>query len=229
MKIFITGGSGNLGKELKKIIPNTYQVCSPTKTECDILVPSILKYYIEDYNPDIILHLAAFVDTVGCEENKEKAIDTNIIGTTNLVKSCLDIKCKFVYVSSEYVFKGDKGNYSVNDKQNPINVYGKTKSASEYIVSILSNYQIIRAPFIKTKYPEVYTNQYCSRYFIEDVAARIFDNIINNNDKIIHIANEKKSLYNHYLDKGLSPCPIEIPKNMEHITPKDTSLINNSI
>ena len=44
MKIFITGGSGNLGKELKKIIPNTYQVCSPTKTECDILVPSILKY-----------------------------------------------------------------------------------------------------------------------------------------------------------------------------------------
>ena len=69
MKIFITGGSGNLGKELKKIIPNTYQVCSPTKTECDILVPSILKYYIEDYNPDIILHLAAFVDTVGCEES----------------------------------------------------------------------------------------------------------------------------------------------------------------
>ena len=87
----------------------------------------------------------------------------------------------------------------------------------------------MRAPFIKTKYPEVYTNQYCSRYFIEDVAVRIFNNIINNNDKIIHIANEKKSLYNHYLDKGLSPHPIEIPKNMEHITPKDTSLINNSI
>ena len=229
MKIFITGGSGNLGKELKKIIPDTYQVYSPTQNECNILSPSDLKHYIKTYSPDIVLHLAAFVDTVGCEENIEKAIDTNIIGTINLVKSCLDIKCKFIYVSSEYVFKGDKGNYSVNDKQNPINVYGKTKSASEYIVSILSNYQIIRAPFIKTKYPKVYTNQYCSRYFIEDVAERIFDNIINNNDKIIHIANEKKSLYDHYLDRGLNPHPIEIPKNMEHITPKDTSLINNSI
>ena len=47
MKIFITGGSGNLGKELKKIIPNTYQVYSPTKDECDILLPSDIKHNIE--------------------------------------------------------------------------------------------------------------------------------------------------------------------------------------
>ena len=229
MKIFITGGSGNLGKELKKVIPDTYQIVSPTKDDCDILELHEVESAITNCNPDIVLHLAAFVDTVGCEKDKIKAIDTNITGTINLVKSCLKIECKFIYVSSEYVFKGNKGNYSVKDKQNPINVYGKTKSASEYIVSILSNYQIIRAPFIKTKYPKVYTNQYCSRYFIEDAAQKIFDNIINNNDKIIHIANDKKSLYDHYLDKGLSPHPITIPKNMEQITPKDTSLINNSI
>ena len=229
MKIFITGGSGNLGKELKKIIPNTYQIISPTKDECNILKLHEVKNIIKTHNPDIVLHLAAFVDTVGCEENILKAIDTNIIGTINLVKSCLDLKCKFVYVSSEYVFKGDKGNYSINDRLNPINVYGKTKSASEYIISILPNYQIIRAPFIKTKYPKVYTNQYCSRYFIEDVVSKIFNNIISNPNDIVHIANDRKSLYNHYLDKDLNPLPIEIPDNMENITPKDTSLINNSI
>ena len=229
MKIFITGGSGNLGKELIKIIPNNYQIISPTRSECDILDLSKLNKTIQYHNPDIVLHLAAFVDTVGCEQNINKAIDNNIIGTINIVKSCLGLKCKFVYVSSEYVFKGDKGNYTINDKQNPINVYGKTKSASEYIISILPNYQIIRAPFIKTQYPKVYTNQYCSRYFIKDIVKKIFDNIINNSDEIVHIANDRKSLYNHYLDKGLNPTPIKIPKNIETITPKDTSLINNSI
>jgi len=229
MKIFITGGSGNLGKELKKVIPNTYQIVSPTRVECDIENFQEIQNEILKSKPDIVLHLAGFVDIIGCEDNITKAIDTNVIGTINVVKSCLNLKCKLVYVSSEYVFKGDKGNYSINDKLNPINIYGKTKSASEHIISILPNYQIIRAPFIKTKYPKVYTNQYCSRYFIEDIAEKIFNNIINNKNNIVHIANDRKSLYNHYLDKNLNPLPIEIPDNMKNITPKDTSLINNSI
>ena len=229
MKIFIIGGSGNLGVELIKIIPKMYQVISPTRDECDIENLDDIQNSIRDNSPDIVLHLAGFVDIVGCESNTNKAIDINILGTINIVKSCLNLQCKLVYISSEYVFKGDKGNYSVNDKLDPINVYGKTKAASEYIVSILPNYQIIRSPFIKTKYPEVYTDQFCSRYFIEDIASKIFNNIISNPDNMVHISNERKSLYDHYLDKNLNPIPIQIPSNIINITPRDTSLINNSI
>ena len=63
----------------------------------------------------------------------------------------------------------------------------------------------------------------------KDVIDKIIDNIINNDSSIVHIANEKKSLYEHYISKGLNPEPIEIPKEMENLIPKDTSLINNSI
>lgn len=229
MKVFITGGSGNLGKELIKTIPSSYKIIAPTKQECNLLDLDTTNKLIKFHKPNLVIHLAAFVDTLGCELNIDKAIDNNIIGTINLVKSCLELDCKFVYISSEYIFRGDKGNYTINDRLNPTNVYGKTKASAEYIVSILDNYQIIRAPFIKKQYDKVFTNQFCSRYFLEDVIDKIIDNIINNDSSIVHIANEKKSLYGHYISKGLNPEPIEIPKEMENLIPKDTSLINNSI
>jgi dTDP-4-dehydrorhamnose reductase len=229
MKIFVTGGSGNLGKELINVIPSNYEVISPTRQECDLLDSNVINKLINFHKPNLVIHLAAFVDTLGCELDINRAIDNNIIGTINIVRSCLKLDCKFVYVSSEYIFEGNKGNYTIDDKPNPINVYGKTKASAEYIVSILPNYQIIRAPFIKVKYPKVYTNQYCSRYFIEDVIERIFNNILNNPNKIVHIANARKSLYEHYQDKNLNPDPITIPNKLLHITPIDTSLIDNSI
>ena len=43
----------------------------------------------------------------------------------------------------------------------------KPNTASEYIVSILLDYQIIRVPFIRQVYPKVFINQYCSRYFLD--------------------------------------------------------------
>ena len=123
---------------------------------------------LKEYNPDIIIHTAAYVDTIGCEKNKDKAIDLNILGVVNLVK-CIPSKTKFVYISSEYVFSGNKGLYSIEDRLDPINIYGKTKSAAEYITSILDNHQIIRVPFIKKIHKNVFENQFCSRYFIEEV------------------------------------------------------------
>ena len=229
MKVFVTGGSGNLGKEIVKVISNSYEVIAPTRQECNLLDLETIDNLIKFHKPNLVIHLAAFVDTLGCELNINRAIDNNIIGTINLVKSCLELNCKFVYISSEYIFKGDKGNYTVNDRLNPTNVYGKTKASAEYIVSILNNYQIIRAPFIKKQYDKVFINQFCTRYFLEDVIDKIIDNIINNDSSIVHIANEKKSLYDHYITKGLNPEPIEIPEAMENLIPKDVSLINSSI
>jgi dTDP-D-glucose 4,6-dehydratase len=228
-KVFITGGDGALGKALKVHMGSNFEVLAPNKIECDVLNPLQLESLITQFSPDIVIHLAAFVDTFGCENDIAKALDVNVIGTINIVKVCSKINCKFVYVSSEYVFGGEKGSYSVKDRLDPINVYGKTKSASEYIVSILPNYQIIRAPFIRKIYPKVFTDQYCSRYFIDEVLDKIIDNILYNSDNIIHIASERTSLYELYKKKGIKAEPITMPENQLGIIPKDTSLINNSI
>jgi len=229
MKIFVTGGSGHLGKVLVDYLKKDHDILAPNSKECNILNTSTLFKIIKDFNPDIVIHLAAFVDTFGCEEEIEKTLDINVIGTVNIVKICSNLNCKFIYISSEYVFGGNKGNYTIDDKLDPINVYGKTKSAAEYIVSVLPNYQIIRAPFIRQIYPKVFTDQYCSRYFLNEIIEKISNNIFNNPDKLIHIASKRMSLHELYIKYGIEAKPIIMPKEQIGIIPKDTSLINNSI
>jgi dTDP-4-dehydrorhamnose reductase len=227
MKIFVTGGSGHLGKVLVDYLQKDHDMLAPNSKECNILNTYSLYKTIKDFNPDIVIHLAAFVDTFGCEERKIDALDTNVLGTLNMVEACMTFDCKFIYISSEYVFGGSKGNYTTDDRLDPINVYGKTKAAAEYIVSVLPNYQIIRAPFIRQVYPKVFTDQYCSRYFLDEVVEKISNNILNNPDKLVHIASERMSLYDLYIKHGIEAEPITMPENQ--LIPKDTSLINNSI
>jgi dTDP-4-dehydrorhamnose reductase len=227
MRIFVTGGNGHLGKVLVDYLQKDHDVLAPNSKECNILNTYSLYKTIKDFNPNIVIHLAAFVDTFGCEERRIDALDINVLGTLNMVEACMYLDCKFIYISSEYVFGGDKGNYTVNDRLDPINVYGKTKAAAEYIVSVLSNYQIIRAPFIRQVYPKVFTDQYCSRYFLDEVVEKISNNIFNNEDKLVHIASERMSLYELYIKHRIEAEPTIMPEN--HLIPKDTSLVNNSI
>ena len=142
----------------------------------------------------------------------------------NIVKSCSEVRCKLVYMSSEYVFSGNKGNYSTEDKLDPINVYGKTKAASEYIVSTYTNHTIIRAAFIRTIHPKALTDQYSTRFFLEDLVKPLAQAIQNEARELIHIVNKKMSIYELYKSKKISADPI-IRADISAIIPKDTSLI----
>ena len=104
MKVLVTGGSGHLGKVLVDYLKNNHDVFAPNSKDCNILNTYSLFKTIKDFNPNIVIHLAAFVDTFGCEKHKNDALDINVLGTLNMVEACMYLDCKFVYISSEYVF-----------------------------------------------------------------------------------------------------------------------------
>ena len=139
-KILITGAFGQLGTSLCKVLSNESilaagrVIISTKKYKCielDITNQRKVAEIISNYKPDIIIHLAAMTDVDGCEKTPEIAFDVNVKATENLLTSFTG---KFIYISTDYVFDGEKGPYFEDDKVNPMSVYGKTKLYGENLV-----------------------------------------------------------------------------------------------
>ncbi|MEM3399506.1 MAG: dTDP-4-dehydrorhamnose reductase [Candidatus Micrarchaeia archaeon] len=99
---------------------------------------------ISKLEPEVVVHSAAMIGVDECEKEKEEAYAINVVGTQNVADACRKVDAKLIYVSTDYVFDGRKGNYVEEDEPNPINYYGKTKLEGERIVSKLDDYAIVR-------------------------------------------------------------------------------------
>lgn len=155
-KVIITGGSGMLGMSLVYSLGGEFDVFASYRTNhiemkrarfipLDITIKNEVFRVIEKINPDLVIHTAALTNVDFCEDNPEKAREVNICGTKNISEACAKSNAKMIYISTDYVFDGVKGNYSEKDDLNPINWYGKTKLEGEGEVKKLTNdYLIVR-------------------------------------------------------------------------------------
>ena len=69
-------------------------------------------------------------------ENIEKSIKINIIGTSNLVLECEKLNIKIIYFSTNYVYPGKKGNYKETSPLLPVNNYAWSKMGGECAVQM---------------------------------------------------------------------------------------------
>ena len=222
MRILLTGGTGNLGSEIKKHI----SCYAPTSDELDITnLQSCLKA-CEKYIPNIVIHCAGYVNSAEAEIEKDLCWSVNVVGTENMVEAFPF--SRFIYISSDYVFDGEKGNYTEEDIPNPINFYGLTKLIAETIVKKHENSLILRAPFRNNppwRFPKAFTDQYTSCSFVKDRAKDIVD-VINNFPftGILHIGGPRRSIYE--MAKEASPDIGEMKRSEFPAVriPRDTSL-----
>lgn len=194
MTILITGVSGSLGSELKKIYPDSI---SPTHEDFDICDPSSVKRIFNNQKIDTLIHTAALTTVRGCEENKSQAMQINVQGTKNLVNE-LKISnplAKFVYISTACVFDGYSEMYVEKSIPYPKNFYSLTKLLGEYVVNELKNSLIIRTNFVAKKkwpYPKAFTDRYGTYLFANQVAVGIKDTVDADKQGVIHIVGNKK-------------------------------------
>jgi dTDP-4-dehydrorhamnose reductase len=86
--------------------------------------------------PEVVFHLAARTDVDGCEDDLSGATAVNFQGTWAVALGAEELRCKIVYVSTDYVFDGKSDRpYREGDTPNPISVYGKTKLMGENAVT----------------------------------------------------------------------------------------------
>ena len=226
--ILLTGGSGLFGtiflKKNKKIKKNIH---SPSSSVLDITNKKNTTLYLKKYKPKLIIHAAALVGIKYCEKNKLLCKKINVDGTKNVVLYAKKNNVRLIYISTDYVFDGRKGNYSENDLPNPQSIYGKSKLSAEKIVKLLNNYLIIRTSFYSTtkwKYKEAFIDQYTSRINIEELVSRINKIIFTKFTGLIHIAGKRQSLYTiaKIIDKKIKP--ISLKNYKDHKIPRDISL-----
>jgi len=157
MKILISGASGLYGSKLTQIIPKTHQVYSAyyrikptlgTLIRFDVSNKDQVEKAFEKINPEVVVHAAALTNVDKCETNKPLAWKVNVDGTRNMTEAAEKYNAFFLYLSTDYVFNGEKGSYIENDKPDPVNYYGLTKVKAEEIIQDMSGECCICRPSV---------------------------------------------------------------------------------
>lgn len=233
--ILLTGVSGKLGKAIagSHIFPF---LLAPSKEILDITKTDTIKKFFDNNDFYAVIHCAAMARVKECEENPAKAIETNIIGTSNLVNAVINKekglgkKIRLVHISTDGVYPGIDGNYSEKDKTMPYNTYGWTKLGAECAVNALSNFCIIRTSFFDPEniaFEDAATDAYSSKAPINYVVKAISKLLNSGFTGIINVGRERRPDYEHYKEfkPEIKKCKMQdIQKTVNFKMYKDSSM-----
>lgn len=145
MRIFIAGGKGQLGTALQAQLTD-HEITAVDLPEVDITDKAALFTAVSAANPDLIINSAAYTDVDGCAKNPELAYRVNGLGAQNLALAALEFDTEMVQISTNEVFPGEnEDGYEEWMPIKPINPYGRSKAAGEFVTrSVLNRLYIVR-------------------------------------------------------------------------------------
>ena len=135
MRVFITGGSGQLGKSLKVILPAMgHEVIAPSRAEMDITSQDVVCTCMAEAAAQIVIHCAAYNQVDLAETEQAQCFAVNAQGTENVARACASAGIRMIFISTDYVFDGKKtAAYLPGDKRAPLSVYGHSKMRGENV------------------------------------------------------------------------------------------------
>ncbi len=274
-RILFTGGSGLLGRAVRKLLP---EACYPTSAEFDVTAYEQMAAFVEaaskkqgaqsgeqgagsrergvgstelaaggsqegggrgrDAGPlepgfprpcpwDVLVHAATFTSPPKVDQDPERAIRVNIVGTANVARLCLAYRMKLVYISTDYVFRGDRGNYGEEDPVYPANAYAWSKLGGECAARLVPGSLIIRTSFGPDEfpYPKAFADQWTSREPVSAIARKLVEVLRHEVCGVLHIGGPRRTVFEYA--RSLNPSrPIgELSiREVSFAVPRDTSL-----
>ena len=147
MKILVTGANGFLGYYLtEELLKQGHEVIATGRgankynfekepgyryAEMDFTDPFRVHDVFSECQPEVVVHAGAMTRVDACEENQWDTYVSNVEGTVTLLLNAEQCRSFFLFVSTDFIFDGEKGMYAEDDLPNPINFYGKTKAEAE--------------------------------------------------------------------------------------------------
>jgi len=218
MKFLVTGSAGLVGRQVVKDLLQSYtQVYScyhTSKPEDGIATPldltdkdGIVKA-VESTKPDVIIHLAAMANVDLCETQKDLATKINAKATAVIAEQAKKLGAFLVYVSTDYVFDGEKGMKIESDSTGPVDHYGKSKLEGENAVKEIAtrwciartstpygmhpkkkSFPIFIAENLKAGTPlDIITDQYTSPTYVPNLSQMLIEISSRNIQGILHVS-----------------------------------------
>ena len=217
MKLLVLGGSGLIGNALLKNYKNEFDILT-TFYKNHISIKNVrsfqysfpndlnnLRELLEKEKPDVLVNTMGYSNIDFCELNKSDTEMLHVEVTEKICKLCENIGTKQIFLSSDYVFDGEKGNYSEDDVPNPVNYYGLSKLKAEQLIlknpintvirtSVIYDWDY-RARFFNSVIKNLQNNQevnattdvYNSVTFLDNLVESIFKVITLNQNGIFHV------------------------------------------
>jgi dTDP-4-dehydrorhamnose reductase len=153
--VLVTGGNGQLGRDLQDVLSGSLPDGGrpPGSSDADILPPvpkgsfdvlstdidtldvvdrTAVREAVDSFRPHLVLHGGAFTAVDACESDPDTAFAVNALGTRNVAEAAVAVGAHLVYVSTDYVFDGTLGRPYVEwDDPGPRSVYGRSKLGGE--------------------------------------------------------------------------------------------------
>ena len=210
--IIVTGGSSRFAKILKKKF-NGKRIIYTNKDDLNILDIDSIERSLKKYKPKYLIHLASLSRPMEIhEKNIGLSIDTNIVGTANIVKKCSEKNIKLIYFSTAYVYPGRRGNYSEDDSLKPINNYAWSKLGGEASVMLYKNSLILRLAM--TEFPFVHKKAFSdakANFIYANKVAEIIPKILNEKG-ILNIASDNVETIYELLKEAIKPSSPQVLK-----------------
>ena len=236
MRILVSGGGGDFCKALLNKSNKDHIIFPVEKEEMDVSIKPQVDQAIRKYCPDIFIHAGALTRPMSVhEENPSLSISSNIVGTSNVVISCIEESIKLIYISTDYVYPGVSGGYTESSPLLPVNKYGWSKLGGECAVMLYDNSLVLRMAM--TPYPfshkSALVDCHKSSIYIPD-AAKICLEVLDEKG-IINVGGNPQSIYDFakelYPETGkisLSDISdVKIAKNCTVNTSRLRSILDN--
>jgi dTDP-4-dehydrorhamnose reductase len=235
--VAILGATGQLGGDLVAALEQSgqFEVFALGHDQADCTHADSVRQALLAARPETVVNCAAFVRVDECEVQVREAFDVNALGALNVARVCAAIDANCVYVSTDYVFDGEKRDpYVESDATCPINVYGASKLAGEHLVrQALPRWLIFRVAslfgelgargkggnFVETILAKARRGE--SLRVVSDIqisptytrdAARVLSELVQSETTgIIHAANSGACTWHEFAQAAVELCRLNVP------------------
>jgi len=148
----VLGASGQLGSELRRILPDGAKFVDETVVDLNDL--DALTAFVREAKPSLLINAAAYTAVDKAEEEREIAFRVNCAAPKRIAELATERKFKFIHVSTDYVFNGQSASpYEEFQATDPLNVYGESKAEGEkHVLEACPEALIVRTSWVYSSF-----------------------------------------------------------------------------